>query len=470
MRAAKKNFNELQSYMSEFECSDIDSIQNFCNADYQPIKKLKGINKTVTNSMEPWKECVNEFTFFDEHNNQQFLFNEENSMSDTLSIDKYDPFDELDSLVGASNSTSSRENNSKKSNMKDFYITDLEAKAKTLEPLKELGIHDNAIFVEHFSSEKFTIKFIFDKISVQKDDDKNFNITILEPLNQLNKKKSGVIMNKISGYAKLQKNLLIKVVLFSKKNDGKITTMKYLFGKPYPGDHFELKGYKLENTTSFMTDSNSGGRLSNDNETQKASTSPKSKKTSDVTYKNNSSDIKNENGCLNQTDILKEDLENQLNNFSKEYLEKKLTSVQDLIPDEIVELKIQAKSYYETRTKKLGRRLNSPEVESFVIKLIIDKAQSNKEPITRKAIQSIAREITGTKQGQMMVNMKLGKGWLDKFIKRNEFQLDYLDNVIKKLQAEGDREQLCVLEKFAKLSGKSEDTFTSNQSCSEHIC
>ena len=67
--------------------------------------------------------------------------------------------------------------------MKDFYITDLKAKAKTLEPLQKLGLHDNAIFMEYFSSEKFTIKLIFDKISMQKNDDNNFNITILEPLN-----------------------------------------------------------------------------------------------------------------------------------------------------------------------------------------------------------------------------------------------------------------------------------------------
>ena len=194
----------------------------------------------------------------------------------------------------------------------------------------------------------------------------------------------------------------------------------------------------------------------------------------------NSSEIENENWCLNMTDFQKKDLEHQLNNFSKDYLEKKLTSVQDLIPDEIAELKMQARSYYETRTKKLGRRIKSPEVESCVIKLIIDKAQSNKETITRKAIQSIAREITANKQGQMMVNMKLGKGWLDKFIKRNRFQLDYLVNVILKLQAKDQLspsmiyilEQLSNSESFHKQSEKScgKNNVPKNQSCCEIMC
>ena len=421
------------------------------------------------NSQSDTLSLNNDDLFNDNETRIHFLLNEENVQADTLSLNSFDLFNVQDNLVGASDTMSSKENNSRKSSMKEIYVSDLEAKAKTLEPLKELGLYDNAIFVEQFSTEKFTIKFIFDKISIQKDDDNSFNITILEPLNQLKKRKSEVIMNKISGYAKLQKDSLIKVVLFCKKSDVKITTMKYIFGKPYQGIRIELKGGNLKNTISFVSDSKSSGRLSNDIETQKASESPNSKKTTDVSRFNQTSSIESENWCLNQTDIFKGDLEHQLNNFSKEYLERKLTSVQDLIPDEIAELKIQAKSYYETRTKKLGRRINSPELESCVIKLIIDKAQSNKETITRKTIQSIAREITGTKQGQIMVSMKLGKGWLDKLIKRNRFQLDYLDNIIKKLQTEDDQEQLNVSKIFEKLSEKSEDNFSDYQNGSELI-
>ena len=106
-------------------------------------------------------------------------------------------------------------------------------------------------------------------------------------------------MNKISGYAKLQKDSLIKVVLFCKKSDVKITTMKYIFGKPYQGIRIELKGGNLKNTISFISDSKSSGRLSNDIETLKASESPNSKKTTDVSRFNQTSSIESENWCLN---------------------------------------------------------------------------------------------------------------------------------------------------------------------------
>ena len=64
----------------------------------------------------------------------------------------------------------------------------------------------------------------------------------------------------------------------------------------------------------------------------------------------------------------------------------------------------------------------------------------------------------------MMVNMKLGKGWLDKFIKRNAFQQDYVNRVIKKLQAEDDEEQLYISAYSEKLSEKRGQNVLINQS------
>ena len=104
---------------------------------------------------------------------------------------------------------------------------------KNIKKLNKLGITDHDTFVQRDSADKFTVNFQFDKLLLIRDGDDLFKIIVLEPLNQLENKKSEIIVNSHTGFVKLSSYGCIEVTIMITLSRLNCNTIKFVLEKVF---------------------------------------------------------------------------------------------------------------------------------------------------------------------------------------------------------------------------------------------
>ena len=378
--------NELQFYncFSEVPGDNLnDSCQN--NAYIASSKKKLKSSNEINLQDSLIKQEEHSFLLFC-HLNENFVVKHQEDFNTNISTNLNDIlWSNLQPEIKDYNTDSQKNKVDEIQNYSNKILDNIE----NLKKLSAVGINDQDTFLQRGSADKFTISFQLDKLLLVRDGDDTLKILIFEPLNQLENKKSEIMINFHPGFAKLSIYGVIEVTVMITLNHLNCSTIKFVFEKISLHNSSKISGvnsFKLPYTQNENSKRNLG---------KKENTPSKSFIFTQIKYE----DLQDGNGYKIQPKKVKLTKTTNIN------LKKLIRGPRG-----------KYKKVYEKRKKGGGRKIMSHGLENYVLERI-KEVTNNGTVIERRVVKMFADSYVNSQQHD--INHTASKGWLDKFMKRN---------------------------------------------------